>query len=70
MSNYIAYKLFGDFYSQNYKNYSFTVIRILGSFFRGSIDDELNNNLIRETDNPTELTSSMNFDKYYKNFTF
>jgi len=40
MSEYVGYKIFGDFFSQTYKNYLFTTSRIFGAFYRGSIDDD------------------------------
>ena len=41
-SEYVGYKIFGDHFSQTYKDYLYTTSRIFGAFYRGSIDDDYN----------------------------
>lgn len=62
IAQFVGYKIFGDFFSQSYKNYSYTIIRIFGAFYRGSLDDDyaLNNNY--NTKDLSKVPHSSNFD--------
>ena len=40
ISQYVGYKIFGDYLTQAYKNYLFPTIRMFGAFYSGTIDFE------------------------------